>query len=142
MPSTQTTSLFAPLKVHFNRSKSAERRSLRSAPSQPQPQPQPQSKPAPRTREEVDYAPQFGFQALGCKLLSLEDAQARHRAQQPEVDWAPHYGFQALGCKLLSLEDAQRRHARFDSDADSGLSRAQLKTTDKRQALLAGMGER
>ncbi|KAI0367718.1 hypothetical protein BV20DRAFT_1054651 [Pilatotrama ljubarskyi] len=110
MISTQKQSVFAPLKVHFKRSKSAERRPLRSVSPQPQPQVKvTQSGP----REEVDYAPQFGYQALGCKLLSLEDAQARLQRQQrrqPEVDWAPHYGFQALGCKLLSLEDAQRRH--------------------------------
>ncbi|KAL1946353.1 hypothetical protein VTO73DRAFT_15480 [Trametes versicolor] len=26
-------------------------------------------------RVEIDYAPAFGYQSLGCKLLSLEDAQ-------------------------------------------------------------------
>ncbi|OJT05023.1 hypothetical protein TRAPUB_4179 [Trametes pubescens] len=37
-------------------------------PSTPEPQPA-----VPRV--EIDYAPAFGYQSLGCKLLSLEDAQ-------------------------------------------------------------------
>ncbi|KAL1946345.1 hypothetical protein VTO73DRAFT_15472 [Trametes versicolor] len=38
------------------------------APSTPVPQPA-------LPRVEIDYAPAFGYQSLGCKLLSLEDAQ-------------------------------------------------------------------
>ncbi|KAI0370839.1 hypothetical protein BV20DRAFT_1051950 [Pilatotrama ljubarskyi] len=30
-----------------------------------------------QTRQEIDWAPHLGFQALGCKLLSIEDAQRR-----------------------------------------------------------------
>ncbi|KAI0367710.1 hypothetical protein BV20DRAFT_981224 [Pilatotrama ljubarskyi] len=119
------TSVFAPLKP-------AERRTLRSpAPkskaktlsrsqSQSRPCPPPATVPlAPKAynrqnrSEEVDYAPLLGFQSLGCKLLSLQDAQARRQPQQPEVDWASYCGLQALGCKILSLEDAQKRHARY-----------------------------
>lgn len=36
-------------------------------------------------RVEIDYAPAFGYQSLGCKLLSLEDAQGHVEIVQRSI---------------------------------------------------------